>query len=213
MAPTFERLGSIKVDLLLKTIGIIGIAFPLVLLLGALMAPGVDMQPSMSRFYVTRMHDVFVAFLCAIAVGLFAYRGYRAVGHRSWENWVASIAAGFAVGVAIFPPVSPSEIDCCYLPLLPWLGETAKFLHLGCAVLFIAILIWFVLCRFIMSPTPWKRATFRFCGSVMIVGFAIAVVSYLTREHLNYEILPNGVFWGEAVVVWFFGIAWFVKGR
>ena len=208
----YTNLGPIDVHLLRKAIGILGFAFPLVLWIGGGVIAGLSLQKSMSRYYATEMHDAFVAIMCTLALGLFAYQGYQVVGGRPWEKWVARIAAMLAAGVAIFPPVPLSELEGTYLPLFRFLGKIGPPLHLACAVLFIIILIWFVLGRFTKTKTHPKRKLFyQICGWTMIVAFVVTIANWIS-DQFGGPAVHGLVFWGEAFVVWGFGLAWFVKG-
>ena len=95
--PTPSGAEIIDVMLLRQAIGVLGVALPFLLWFGGL-AARVALQPSISRYYHTQMHDVFVGVLCAIGLGLFAYRGYLHPKKKWWENRVANVAAAFAGG-------------------------------------------------------------------------------------------------------------------
>ena len=58
-----------------KTIGILGIALPFVLLLGALIIYQTGLQTSISSYYYTGMRDVLVGTLVAYGIFLFSYTG------------------------------------------------------------------------------------------------------------------------------------------
>ncbi|MGB0789115.1 MAG: hypothetical protein ACPGQR_06225, partial [Marinirhabdus sp.] len=59
-----------------NAIGIIGIALPIVLLLGSVALFECDeLHQSISHYYHTRMRNVFVGALCAVALFLFCYKG------------------------------------------------------------------------------------------------------------------------------------------
>ena len=70
--PTPSGAEIIDVMLLRQAIGVLGVALPFLLWFGGL-AARVALQPSISRYYHTQMHDVFVGVLCAIGLGLFDY--------------------------------------------------------------------------------------------------------------------------------------------
>ena len=205
----------IDVRLLRAVLGVIGISFPLVLWFGGCVIADLSLQESMSAYYHTRMHDVFVAFLCIIAMGLFAYRGYRKPGSKiGGESWLATAAAACAVGVAIFPPDKQPYISTPVVPLLPGLGWFGPVLHFISTLGFIGILVWFAW-RFTNTNLPditenpkkqQRNCIFRTCAIVMTCAAAYAVVD------TKIEIEGPGVYWGEAIAVFAFGVSWFVKG-
>ena len=95
-------------------IGVIGLAFPIVMILGG----GVDhVQSSLSAYYhfsvddparhgAGTMRDLFVGMLCAIGAFLFFYRG-----HSLQEDVALNIAGIAAVLVALFPMDWPAGPD------------------------------------------------------------------------------------------------------
>lgn len=82
-----------------KAVGILGIIFPIVLIVGSVICCGCsEVQSSISAYYHTGMRNLFVGLLCAIGLFLFAYRGYD-----SADAITGNIACLFALGVAFFP--------------------------------------------------------------------------------------------------------------
>ena len=74
-----------------KAVGWIGIVLPFVLMFGALLLKDEVIQESISHFYHTKMGDVFVGALCAVALFLFFYSG-----HDKLDNWAGNMAGFFA---------------------------------------------------------------------------------------------------------------------
>ncbi len=60
-----------------KAIGLLGIALPFVLALGAVFCSRTEIQSSVSSYYHTSMGDVFVGILFVIGFFLLSYRGYE----------------------------------------------------------------------------------------------------------------------------------------
>ena len=81
-----------------RTIGILGIALPLIVAVGAVTLGNCSsIQRSISLYYNTVMRNVFVGILSATALFMFAYRGY------DYRDRIAGIAAFvFALGIAFF---------------------------------------------------------------------------------------------------------------
>lgn len=184
-----------------KAVGILGIVFPVILVLGTLIIGKDDtFQKSISMYYHTHMRDAFVGILCAVALFLFSYTGY------SWvDNLCGDLAALFALGIAFCPTSETSVIG---------------IIHLISAVLFFLTLIYFSLFLFTKSnanPTSRKKQRniiYRICGFIML--FCIVAI-------LVFIILPNDakikletfsfVFWSETIALWAFGVSWLVKGE
>ena len=81
-----------------RLIGILGIALPVVLVLGGLMQSEPAIQGSISGYYYTSMRDLFVGSLCAVSLFLMSYKGYERI-----DNFIAKMSGAFALGMVIFP--------------------------------------------------------------------------------------------------------------
>jgi hypothetical protein len=78
--------------------GLLALAFPILLWpLGAQFL-GTSLQISMSAYYHTDLRDVFVGILVAIGTFLILYKGFS-----RREDWALNIAGISAIGIAIFP--------------------------------------------------------------------------------------------------------------
>jgi hypothetical protein len=89
-------------------LAILGFAFPFALFFYGRWRHGLDLQPSMSAYFWAAgaadqcatfpMRTIFVGFLFAIGVGLYAYKGFTPL-----ENVLLNIAGVCATAVAVFP--------------------------------------------------------------------------------------------------------------
>ena len=81
-----------------KGIGVIGVAFPIVLVIGTVISQrSLGFSDSISAYYYSVMRNVFVGILCAIGVFLICYR------YEHLDDLVSTLAGVFAIGVALFP--------------------------------------------------------------------------------------------------------------
>ncbi|MFC1552065.1 DUF998 domain-containing protein [Candidatus Latescibacterota bacterium] len=192
-----------------KTIGLLGIAFPFILSLGALILFQTGIQETMSSYYHTGMRDVFVGTLCVIGFFLLSYKGYE----RS-DDIAGDLACVFAVGIALFPTtpeVAATSSD-----------RIIGYVHLGFATLYFLTLIYFSLFLFIKTDpqkTPSNRKLqrnkiYRICGYTMGICILLIAIFFLLphtlTSHLNAY---KPVFWLESLAVLAFGISWFTKGQ
>lgn len=203
-----ERSSVISYLALRKAIGLLGIALPFVLSLGALILFREGLQSSISDYYHTGMGDVFVGTLCVIGVFLFSYRGYE----RS-DDIAGDLACLFAVGAALFA-IAPEEAS-----------DTARvigYVHMACAAGFFLTLIYFSLFLFTKtdptkSPTRRKlqrNMVYKACGYTMAVCILlIALYELLVDKQESSLEAYRPVFWLEAVTVVAFGISWLTKGE
>ncbi len=189
-----------------KAVGIIGISFPFVLVVGKWLAGYPGIQSSISAYYHTVMRDVFVGILCAIGVFLFSYRGYD-----RRDDVAGTLAGIFAIGVALFPT---SRVEGAVA------RDTIGLLHLVFAALFFLTLAYFSLVLFRrtdprLPPTSRKKqrnVVYALCGYAILGCLAlIAGVSLLPADSPVRGLDP--VFWLEAAAVVAFGVSWLTKGE
>lgn len=187
-----------------RAIGVIGVALPFVLLVGALVIDGVGVQASISDYYYTVMRNVFVGSMCANGVFFLSYRYARV------DTVVSSVIGLAAIGVALFPttPLDPEPRDI-----------VVGTVHFVCATVFFLALAgysYFIFTRTdpAVPVTRQKRrrnAVYRACG-VIIVGclLLIAVLNFLPPGPID-DLQP--VFWLETVASVSFGVSWLIKGE
>jgi hypothetical protein len=195
--------------LLRKIIGILGTAFPFLLIFGALIIFRTGLQSSISSYYYTGMGDVFVGILCVIGFFLLSYRGYEPI-----DKLMGDLACIFAVGVALFP-TAPDNYVSGSAPII-------GYIHLTFAVLFFITLIIFSIFLFTKTkpdqePTRKKRhrnRIYRICGYIMSVCIVLMILYTVLPDSVVSPVKAcNPIFWLEAVAVVSFGISWLVKGE
>jgi len=193
-------------------IGALGIALPVALVIGSWIKGSDEaFLPSISCYYHSDMRDLFVGILCAVALFLFAYRGYDK------KDLIAGNLGGlFALGVAFLPTT-----DCMVSPTA--LQKILGKLHLFSATLFFLVLIYFSLYLFTLSDKPksqWKKPkenrnmAYIICGIIMSASIFIIGLYFLVLKKL----IPgldgiNPVFWLETIALWAFGFSWLTKGE
>jgi len=182
-----------------KTLGVLGILLPFILMIGGSIAKKTFyIEPSISDYYATAMGDLFVGFLFAYALFLYTYRYER-------KDHIAGIIAGiFAAGVAIFPNSSPQH----------WI-VIAHFVSAG---IFLSVLAFFSLYLFRLTdptcqPTDEKRIrnkVYLWCGIIMLACLVILGVYFVSGKDWSRQ---SFVYWMETVALIAFGISWLVKGE
>jgi hypothetical protein len=194
-------------------IGLVGIALPLILLLGSglmqLVLPENHdwFPPSISDFHGTRMQDWYTGILFVLGFFLLTYKGYGE------DNWVANIGCAFALGTAVFDSQSP------YLPVV--------ILHFVSALSLFAVFIVFSLILFPRSRKPLgpdgkpqplssskikRNRVYAISGWTMVGLIPPAVLWVALGGHKVFPQLRI-VFWVESLMLWSFGIAWLTKGQ
>lgn len=197
-----------------KTLGILGVAFPVILVAGSMISGNCyEIQNSISSYYHTNTRDVFVGFLCAIALFLFAYKGYE-----KRDDVVGDLACIFALGVAFFPATVEKPFTGC-IPHEIDKGFTGT-LHLISAGLLFMSLAYFSMVLFtrkVADPTPQKKKRnriYRICGYIIIICVLLCglnEVFFQTNFPQMQQYKP--VFWLETMALWAFGLSWLTKGN
>ena len=190
--------------MLRKVIGVLGISFPFVLSLGALILFKTGLQISISNYYYTGMGDVFVGTLFVIGFFLFAYKGYDGDYIAGRIGWIA------AVGAALVPAHETPEHT-----------DIFGYIHIAFAGLFFITLIYFSLVLFPKTgpepPTSKKlqrNKVYKAAGYIMIACIVLIVVYYFLPEDIASIIEAyQPVFWLESIAIIAFGISWLTKGQ
>lgn len=189
-----------------KAIGILGLAFPLVLALGAWLIFKTGIQGSISDYYYTGMRDVFVGTLWAIGFFLFSYKGPERV-----DAIAGNLGCIFAVAVTLFP-TTPDSVDHA-----TFIGG----LHLTFAALLFLTLTFFSLFLFTKTdpskrPSPEKlkrNRVYKIAGYTMAASILLILVYYRVSI-VTASLKPyHPVFWLETITVVAFGISWLTKGE
>lgn len=200
-----------------RAIGLLGFFLPVALALYGLVLGG--LLPSMSAYFYSPMREIFVGTLCAQAVFLWSYEGYREPGRLLTDRLVARIAALSAalIGFAPSRPDGPlPDGSCTLLQCMLGPGASAN-LHVLAVLGFFGALTVFCLVLFQRGTddSPEGRAArrlYRICGWTIIA--AIAAIGLLLFTGLDERLAAlRPVFWLEAVACFAFATSWTVKGR
>lgn len=191
-----------------RAVGVIAVFLPFTLAVGNLVLGGKGLKGSISAYYYTRMGNVFVGSLCALAVFFLSYN-YRPLPAFDLDNTLSKVASVAALGVAFFPTTS-DKITASH-------GEKAvAFVHLVFAGGLFTLLAVFSLFLFTKTGdptrmTPAKRRrnlVYRICGGIIVASIVLVVVSNVVTPPSSWHTL----FWLEAIAVDAFGVSWLVKG-
>lgn len=200
-------------------IGSLGILLPFLLVFGNRCFNAAWVQPSISHYYYSHMHFLFVGVLCLIAGFLITYRGME-----SFDNRVSNIAGICALGVAVFPTGFEGFIseDTCYLTLHAW-PSYFSYLHYGSAVCLFVCFALFCFKIFTLDDNNRSNSQFdakklrrnrfyRLCGWGIVLSMA-AIGGITLYNHLNHSnVFPKATFYFETTSLLFFGNSWLLKG-
>ncbi|MEQ9375384.1 MAG: hypothetical protein RIG68_09405 [Imperialibacter sp.] len=185
-------------------IGVLGIALPLVLILGN----RGDVESSISFFYYTKMSVVFTGILFAFGLILISYKGRTIEGEKVSENLLTHIGGGCALLVALVPTKFGGDISSLFY------SHNDLFrgwIHNISAVLFIFIMGFVVLTKF--SRAMYFQSFYKLFGLLVLIGLAFTISAFwYEASHDNTPLFKGAVFWGESFSLWMFGIAWLRRG-
>ncbi len=179
-----------------KVVGILGIALPVVLLIGA------AVRSSISAYYYTNMGDALTGILCAVAVFLICYKGYG-----SLDTISTNIAAMGALGVALFPCDMHKGIRVGIFHLL---DSSSGIFHVIFAALFFLTIAFIAAFVFTKGRREPENTLYRVCGAIiaaMLICIGVVMQVYAGKPE------PVLVYIFETIALWAFGISWLVKGK
>lgn len=187
-----------------RSIGLIGMALPVVLIVGNLFWPPPDVLSSISGYFYSPLRGVFVGSMCAVGIFLLSYRGIHWV-----DDVIGDVAAVAAVGLALFPTTPPG-------PRTPAQQHIAV-VHAVCATTFFVMLALFCLVRFpqpdfgeVADDSRKRRRDIAYYvtgGMILLCLLLVVVTGLMPRTEPAHPLLIL-----ETVAIFSFGVSWFVKG-
>lgn len=202
-----------------KTIGILGLALPILLL-----AAHQDLLSSMSHYYYTAGSVFFILILSAFGLILINYKGYPKKEGELLSDRFVTTAAGICILITVLVPTkSENPLGQLYFTGSPYLfgHESNGFLgaiHLLSAALFFILLGYMSYFKFVLNhnASESRNRLFKRCGIIVwaSVGALVAIFALEAILGINFDtIIPAYTFWIEWVAVYAFAVAWLVKGR
>ena len=196
-----------------KAVGWFGISLPLAMMLVTYLFSNCKVvQDSISHYYYTVAGSMFVGILSAVALFLFAYKGYD-----KWDNCSTSLAGFFGFCIALFPTNVSAAASCNIVNLPP--SEIRNTIHYTSAALFIITIACISLFLFTKSngqKTEEKKTRnniYKVSGITILLCLALIVLFHFTYNEPDGATNFKPVFWLEAVALFSFGISWLVKGE
>jgi hypothetical protein len=197
-----------------KSVGILGILLPVVLVFGVRLLSHCNiLQDSISDYYYTKLGHYMTGTLCAVSLFMFSYKGY---GPKDY--WAGKAASLFALGVAFFPCSNYYPLSECNVLQLKG-DDTINVIHFTSAALLFLTFAFFSLILFTKgSPHPTRRkiqrnVIYRICGVIIILCvlliFLYSVIPSLHDTFKRYK----PIFWLEFLALEAFGFSWLTKGE
>jgi hypothetical protein len=206
-------------------VGLMGIALPVVLLLGdaLVLDTAITMRPSLSAYYHSPMRDFYVSVLFATGIVLVTYR----IAEKDFVAWLSFAAGVMVVVVALVPTglprgCSPADAPAEGCPRLTALQEyfgeaLLASTHRWASIVFILAMALLTIIfalqednrrRSADARAPWFWGSFHWaCAVVMLAALAFNGLSDVLgfwRDHTLTVV--------ESVCAAAFGLSWLVKG-
>ena len=202
-------------------IGVTGLLLPVLAVLGSfIFGAGKDSwQVSISHYYYSMMHIVFICILCMLGGFLITYQG-----KSPWESRLSNMAGYFAIGIAAFPTsfegFRPEE-NGEYLKLRNVVTEFWGGVHFGFAFALFTCFIIFCLHYFQIPDEEYegtdlvkfkrRKLIYTICGWTIIISIVlIALFVFIFKPSKGLFVYSTFIF--ETTALWAFGTAWLVKG-
>ena len=207
-----------------RGIGILGFLLPIVIVVGGCLLFQIELPPTLSDYYHTKMHPFFVGLFAMVGLSVYAYRGYNSLERSA--GFVVLVTA-FMVGI-FGPPLDSETWDGTgRIPAYTVDGH----IHYAGAVSFFFIFWFFVwsfgeprgerlkrlnAARSKDGNGEYKRSrekekrdmVYAWCFWIMA---ALGVVGFLCTAIWRTD-LPI-VLLAETFIMWAFSLAWITKGQ
>lgn len=200
-----------------KAVGILGIALPVVVLVGfRLLNPTCDLPPSISHYFYTDVGPYFTGTLCAVALFMFSYKGPQKA-----DRIAALIACVCSLGIAFCPTNPDVHIGKECIKVTLQANDIRNAFHYGFAGVLFATFAFFSLVLFTKDrghPTKNKKrrnTIYKICGWGIIAS-VLGILASTIFDHttdMDKETLDLTTYILETVALVFFGLSWLVKGE
>ena len=203
-----------------KSIGILGLALPILLLVVKK-----ELLSSMSHYYYSSATIFFVGILFAFGLILLTYKGH-AINEEKKERWSDDAITTWAAIFIFIAILVPTHCDgsignlkfCDEGYLFGHRSGILSAIHLVSAGLFLTFLGIMCVKKFTLSPNQsiGKKRFYKTCGYIIYASLLVILALFGLEKLLEINIddyIPGYVFILETVAVWSFGIAWLVKGK
>jgi len=196
-----------------RFIGVLGIALPIIVVLGGFIEDGFVIQGSISGYYYTNMRDFFVGLLCIVALFLISYQGYERV-----DNLVGNLSGIFALGMVFFPTAMYSG-KVIKVGIFLINDNISEYIHLTFGTLFFLALSYNSFFLFtkrqpgkLNKEKRRRNFIYRVCGIVMILSIVFLIVyKVFMNDSLLSKMYPTLI--AESIALIAFGVSWLVKGN
>lgn len=201
-----------------KSIGILGISLPIILLFWTIITKGeFFIASSISKYYYTDSRNILVVIMSAVAFFMFAYRGYE-----KKDRIAGKVAFISALGIALFPTNPPQTFnEMCQAD--NHIFSFVVIIHYISSIVFFLVLAYFSLFLFtrtinndIKNHTPQKKQRniiYKVCAYIILASLLLLIVYVFFKCRFPILHKYHFIFWLETIALFAFGTSWLVKGQ
>lgn len=195
-----------------QAIGFMGMLLPVVVLLVGFIFGYANLPHwwlSISATFYTNAGPIFTGLMFCAGVFLITYTGYKKI-----DFWLTAVTGVAGIGLAWCSCFTEGfeaaeKVGVFGIPI-----HISGVIHIVCAGIFFVLLAVnsiFLFTRSSGNPTPEKirrNKIYKVCGYGMLIALFIEVMfSIFYKGNFPHTIIL------EAIMLWFFGISWLVKGE
>lgn len=196
-----------------QALGVMGCVLPLIVLgIGCFFgrANPQNWWYSISATFYTNAGTVFTGIMICVGIVLIVYPGY------SWTDYVANIGAGvMAICVALFPCNAGFLEPSYYVGTFGLHPELSNIPHCASAGILFVCLAFNIAYNFTKSGEPVEQKSRKWYRNMFYYICAAAIAAGMVSQTLCS--IFNAPGWmtmvNEAEMLFFFGVAWLVKGE
>ena len=185
-----------------QAIGYMGLALPIFLFFSS--GP---LQESISDYYYTKMNVLFIGILFSFGLILITYRGNE---ESNSEYVLTNIAGICALLVALVPTIYAGSKPVGNMVVYAHLDTTRMWVHNISAIAFI-FLMGLVVRKHFPKPGYYQKF-YKTMAIIVFIGLAFAIFAFAYKSMTGDKIVEGGIFYGETVALWAFGLAWLRRG-
>ncbi len=194
-----------------RSVGLLGMALPFVLIIFNYVQGCEKIQPSISQYYYTYSGVLLVGVLSAVGLFLISYKGPQVI-----DDHVTNFAGVCAICVAFLPTAIDQNGGCILFNFQPnKIINTGHYIFAALFFLSLAVNSYFLFTRsdhkMITVQKDIRNTIYRACGILIVVFMVLIPISHLKviEERLNF---PLSTFMLEAFALFTFGTSWLIKG-
>jgi hypothetical protein len=196
-----------------KLIGILGLVFPLTVIIGGFIQNQYVVADSISSYYYTNMRDYFVGLLCGFGFFLSTYKGYERI-----DDIVTTLSGLFAFGIITFP-TSFFDGKIEKVGIFHINSNISGVFHMTFSTLFFLFLAYNSFFLFtkqgnekITKEKKKRNKIYKICAIIMLISIiCIAIYVFFLMDTFISKIKPILIF--ESIALFAFGVSWLVKGN